>query len=95
MTQVGIRIFFRNVDTKDILTTNIRKIKCASNHYSHSLSRRSQLKVSSDFNGKLKRKSSPTLLTQVESLKFVEKLYILNREFRSSYFENNSYQVVV
>lgn len=92
MTQVGIRIFFKNVDTKDILTTNIKKTKCAS---SHSLSRRSQLKVSSDFNGKLKRKSSPTLLTQVESLKFVEKLYILNREFRSSYFENNSYQVVV
>lgn len=63
MTQVDIRIFFRNVDTKDILTTNIRKTKCASNHYSRSLSRRSQLKVSSDFNRKLKRKSSPSLNT--------------------------------
>lgn len=41
------------------------------------------------------REKVPHLLTQVESLKFVEKLYILNREFRSSYFENNSYQVVV
>lgn len=41
------------------------------------------------------RGKSFQLLSQVENFKFIEKLHILNTEFRGSYFENNIYQMVV
>ena len=89
ITLLGIRIFFRNVETRYFKPHLVRQTTSIAEGFIKSLTNKSIF-----WCWEIEEEKFSNFLKQ-KSFKFIEKLHILNTEFRGNYFENNSYHTVV